>query len=308
MINKRTAVSAAALLAMMFPLSACGTSDSSSSPSSGAGTVPPGSAAAQPADPAIKVPERFAAGIKVASGVFPPMTMLSPTGEFSGLDYDLGQAIGGKLGVPVTFHEQDFDSIIPSLQSGKHTIIINGMNDTAARQKTLDFVDYFHGGMSIVVKKGNPEGITTVLDLCGKTVAVAKATVQADLMRAESAKCAGIQKAPITITELPAENDALLAVRSGRAVADVFDSAPAQYTQSTAGDGALFEVVKDTKYPNGYSPVFTGIGILKKDHDLALAVQASLQSLIDDGTYAALLTKYGLSSYAVPSAQLNQGT
>lgn len=257
---------------------------------------------------AAAVPERFRDGIKVASGVYPPMTELDENGNFSGFDYDLGQALGDKLGVEFSFMNQDFDSIIPSLQSGRHEIIINGMNDTLERQKTLDFVDYFHAGMAIVVKKGNPENITTVLDLCGKTVAVAKATVQAELMKTESENCAGIGKDPIKVSELPAENDALLAVRAGKAAADVLDAAPAAHAATTAGDGELFEVVRDTEHPTGYNPVFTGIGILKQDNDLALAIQAALQALIEEGTYEELLEKYDLSSYAVESAELNQAS
>jgi polar amino acid transport system substrate-binding protein len=293
-----SAVAAATLAGAL--LSACGSSDASQETSTPTVTMD--------VTLASRVPAAFRSGINVASGVFPPMTMIGPGGDFTGFDYDLGQAIGAKLGVTLTFESQDFDSIIPSLLSGRHQIIINGMNDTPERQQTLDFVDYFHAGMAILVKKGNPENINTVLDLCGKTVAVAKATVQADLMRAESENCAGVQKPGIKITELPAENDALLAVRAGKATADVLDAAPAEYTAETAGDGELFEVVHDTEHATGYNPVFTGIGVLKKDHELATAIQAALQALIVDGTYAELLDKYNLSSYAVESAELNQGS
>lgn len=257
---------------------------------------------------ATAVPEEYKDGIEVASGVYPPMTEMDENGNFSGFDYDLGQAIGDKLGVELTFNQQDFDSIIPSLQSGKHDIIINGMNDTAERQKTLHFVDYFYGGMAIVVKKGNPEGITTVLDLCGKTVAVARATVQADLMREESKNCIAVKKHPIAVTELPTENDALLAVRAGKATADVLDAAPAAHGAETAGGGELFEVVQDPEHPTGYNPVYTGIGVLKEDEELAKAIQGALQALIDEGTYQELLDKYELSAYGVDSAQMNQGS
>jgi polar amino acid transport system substrate-binding protein len=267
-----------------------------------------GPVAAKDDTAAAKLPERFKGGIIVASGVYPPMSWLNDQGQFTGFDYDLGQALGAKLGVPFTFEEQAFDSIIPSLQSGKHHIIINGMNDTVERQKVLDFVDYFHGGMAILVKKGNPDSITTVLDLCGKTVAVAKATVQADLMKTESENCTKAGKSPITISQLPTENDAMVAVRAGKAVADVLDAAPAEYNAATAGGGAQFEVVHDPANPTGYAPVYTGIGVLKKDHDLTLALQAALESLLADGTYTKLLAKYSLGSYAVDNVQLNGGS
>jgi polar amino acid transport system substrate-binding protein len=107
------------------------------------------------------------------------------------------------------------------------------------------------------------------------------------------------------IVEVPAETDAQLAVRAGKATADVLDAAPAEYAATTAGKGNLFEVVHDSQHPGGYSPVYTGIGVLKKDHDLTLALQAALKSLIQDGTYKQLLAKYKLSSYAIDSALIN---
>ena len=297
----KLAASFAAATMLGTLLTACGSSDSgepSSAKTTKVSTTKDEKAAAL-------LPTRFASGINAATSVYPPMTMLDDGGAFSGFDYDLGQAIGKKLGVKITFQDQDFDSIIPSLQSGRHQIIINGMNDTAERQKTLDFVDYFHAGMAILVRKGNPDDISTVLDRCGKTVAVAKATLQADLMKAESKNCPAGQ-GPIKVSEFPAENDALLAVRAGKATADVFDAAPAEFAAKTAGDGKLFEVVRDVKHPTGYNPVYSGIGVLKKDEDLSKAIAAALQALIDDGTYAKLLAAYNLSSYAVDSAKMNQ--
>jgi polar amino acid transport system substrate-binding protein len=299
MIRARFATAAIAVAALSASLSACGNKDDAAQPKQSAVAV------AQDPTLAAMVPARFKGGVNVASGVYAPMEMLTENGKFTGFDYDLGQALGGKLGIPFRFENQDFDTIIPSLQSSKHNIIMAGMNDTPARQKTLDFVDYFHAGLAILVKKGNPEHISSVLDLCGKTVAVGKATVQADLMRSESRKCPGAGKGPIKLAEVPTEPDAQLQVRAQKATADVLDAAPAEYAAATAGGGKLFEVVHDTQHPGGYAPVDTGIGVLKKDHDLTLALQAALKSLIADGTYKKVLAKYTLTSYAIDSAKIN---
>lgn len=251
------------------------------------------------------VPAAFKDGINVASGIYAPMVMRSDSGEWSGFDYDLGQALSAELGVPFTFEVQDFTSIIPSLQSKKHDIIMFGMNDTAKREEVLDFTDYFQAGLAILVEKGNPAGITSMSDLCGKSVAVAKGTTQAEFVASESAKCAS---GSITSIELPTENDAILAVKSGQAVADVFDAAPAAYTAQTSGDGKDFEVVHDPANPAGYGVAYTGIGVLKENADLTKALEAALQAVMDDGTYAELLAKYDLSDYGVPSATVNGAT
>ncbi|CAN3701802.1 MULTISPECIES: transporter substrate-binding domain-containing protein [unclassified Microbacterium] len=271
-----------------------------------AGCAAPNTAAPTPsmsaAPLASLVPAEFSDGINVASGIYAPMVTRSDTGEWGGFDYDLGQAMSAQLGVPFTFEVQDFTSIIPSLQSQKHDIIMFGMNDTAKRREVLDFVDYFEAGLAIMVEKGNPAGITSMSDLCGKSVAVAKGTTQADFVAAESAKCAS---GAITSIELPTENDAILAVKSGQAVADVFDAAPAAYAAQTSGDGDDFEVVHDPANPAGYGVVFTGIGVLKENSALTSALEAALQAVIDDGTYTTLLQKYDLGDYAVPAATVN---
>lgn len=279
-------------------LTVCGLTACAAEPASSANT-------SSEAPLAKLLPERYASGINVASGVYAPMEYHTANGQFTGFDYDLGQALGKQLGTKFTFQTQDFTTIIPSLQSGKHDIIMFGMNDTAMREKTLDFVDYFDAGLAILVAKGNPQGIKGLTDLCGKTVAVAKGTTQATFIESQASTCKAAGFPPIKALELPAEGDALLAVRSDQAVADVFDAAPAAYSAATAGNGKQFDVVVDPKNPKGFGAVPTGIGVLKKNSDLTKSLQAALSAVIKDGTYGELLKKYSLTSYGVESARLN---
>jgi polar amino acid transport system substrate-binding protein len=248
-------------------------------------------------------------GINVAADMpNPPMEMLDENQNPTGFDYDLAQALGAKLGVEFKFVQQTFDTAVPSLQAGKHDIIMAGMNDTVEREAVLDFVDYFHAGFVIVVQKGNPEKITGILDLCGKNVAVQKATVQGDLLESYADKCKAEGAGPINLVQLPTELDAQTAVRSDKAVADVVDASVATYAAETAGDGQTFELVKDGEHPGGYNPVYTGIGLLKGNDDLANALKMALQSVMDDGTYTKLLDKYKLSDYAIDKAGVNRAS
>ncbi|MEY4136048.1 MAG: hypothetical protein RL205_176 [Actinomycetota bacterium] len=307
MLNRRTGASLAALGATALLLAACGGSSSSSASSAAPASSAAGSAAASaPAasGAAALLPQAIKdkGEINVASDIpYPPMEILAEDGTVTGLDYDLGQALGQQLGVKVTFVKQAWDSIIPSLQSGTHDVIMSGMNDTLERQQTLDFVDYFNGGFSILVAKGNPDKITSLKDLCGKTVAEETEVAQIDLIKAVSKECpAGSE---ITIMQLPSDSDAQNAVRAGKASADVLDAAVAGWSAKQAPD--LFEVVVDPSAPNGVEPVYTGIGILKENSALTAALQAALQEIIDNGTYQKILDTYGLGQYAVTSAQVD---
>ena len=247
--------------------------------------------------------------INVASDIpFPPMEMFDENQNLTGFDYDLAQALGAKLGVRMELKTQAFDSIIPSLQSGKHDVIMSGMNDTPERQEALDFVDYLHAGFSILVLAGNPDNITGVLDLCGQDVAVQKATVQAEILRSYDDQCTEAGPGPMKIQELPLETDVQTAVRSGKAIADVVDSAVAAYAAQTAGDGTMFEVVRDKENPAGYNPVYTGIGVLKEDSGLSQALLIALEAVIADGTYDEILKKYAMSDFTVGKADINLGS
>ncbi|MEO6310566.1 MAG: ABC transporter substrate-binding protein [Leifsonia sp.] len=290
-------------LAAALALSACSaTGDPAPTDSAPTADIDPAASAALPA--AFKT----AGIINVASDIpFPPMEMFDENQNLTGFDFDLAQALGARLGVKMELQTQAFDSIIPSLQSGKHDVIMSGMNDTPERQKTLDFVAYMHAGFSILVLAGNPEKITTVLDLCGKDVAVQKATVQAEILHGYDGQCIAAGSTPIKTMELPIETDVQTAVRSGKAVADVVDSAVAAYAAQTAGDGKLFEVVKDPDNPAGYNPLYTGIGILKKNGELANALNLAMEAVIADGTYQSILAKYDLTDFGIDAAGINLG-
>lgn len=299
-----TMISTAAL-AMGLALAGCATDEPVA-----AGTPAPGESVELDAAAAAALPAKYkdAGVVNVAADIpNPPMEMLDENNNPTGLDYDLSQAMGGKLGVKFNFQQQAFDTAIPSLQAGKNDIIFAGMNDTAERQKVLNFVDYFHAGFKILVNASNPEGIGSIIDLCGKPVAVQKATVQVDYLVSYASKCADAGKPPIELVQLPTELDAQTAVRSGKAVADVVDASVAAYAAATAGDGKLFELVKDPGFPNGYNPVYTGIGLLKENRELTEALHLALQSLIEDGTYAKIMEKYDLADFAVTEAGVNNG-
>jgi polar amino acid transport system substrate-binding protein len=253
------------------------------------------------------LPEKYkTAGINVASDIpYAPMEMFDDANMPTGFDYDLSQSIGQKLGVKVSFNKQAWDSIIPSLKAGNHDIIMSGMNDTVERQATLDYVDYFKGGFSIVVAKGNPQGIKTLTDLCGQPVTIQKATVQGDMLKALTPQCTAAGKKAVMVNEYPSDPEALNALRAGKGVADVMDAPIAAYAAQTSGKGQYFDLITDAANPNGYQAVYTGIGILKGNDKLTAALQAAVQSLINDGTYGKILAKWNLSSFGVKTASIN---
>jgi polar amino acid transport system substrate-binding protein len=245
-------------------------------------------------------------GIDVASDIpYEPFEFYDEDGNLTGVDVELGALIGQKLGTELRFNKTVFDTIIANLEAGTNDIIISSMSDTVERQAKVDFVDYHIGGSQMIVAKGNPENITNPMSLCGKTVIVQNGTIHIDLVGTMSASCEVSGKKEITITQLPDSPSMQNALRAGQGDAVMMDSFVAQDAAAKAGNGEYFDVVNDPDAPNGYDAGFVGIAILKKDTDLRDAIQAALQSLIDDGQYQALLDKWNMSANAVVSASIN---
>jgi polar amino acid transport system substrate-binding protein len=245
-------------------------------------------------------------GIDVASDIpYEPFEYIDENGVLTGVDVELAALIGEKLGTELRINDAVFDTIIASLEAGTNDIIISSMSDTVERQAKVDFVDYNIGGSQMIVAKGNPENITNPMSLCGKTVIVQNGTIQIDLIGTMSESCKVSGKKEITLTQLPDAPSMQNALRAGQGDAVMMDSFVAQGAAAKAGNGEYFDVVNDPDAPNGYDAGFVGIAILKKDTELRDAIQAALQSLIDDGQYEALMAKWNMSANAVVSASIN---
>jgi len=121
---------------------------------------------------------------------YPPMETLV-NGKASGADIDIADAIAKLWGDKADIKSTGFDVIIPALQGNKCDAIISALTDSAERAKSVDFADYVNVGMLLMVKKGNPSGITDGLStLAGKTVAVEAATTEKQMLDQENAKLA----------------------------------------------------------------------------------------------------------------------
>jgi polar amino acid transport system substrate-binding protein len=225
------------------------------------------------------------------------------TQQTQGVDFDLAQAMGKKLGVKVTFiDDTDFAGIIGALQAGRFDIIMSAMNDTPERRgKGVDLVDYFNAGSSILVQKGNPKALKGLDDLCGQTVAVQKGTTQdTDILTPQEAKCRTAGKT-FSVLRFEKDTDALQQVKNGRAVANLEDFPVAAYNAQTSGGGKDFDVVAG-QVGTQYS---YGIAVPKANTQLRDAMQAALKAIIADGTYDQILVKWNVSAGALKTAGIN---
>lgn len=295
-----------AVSAALLVLPACGKSKVDT-PSGGSSPSSSGAAAGVDAAAAALVPASFKSKgvVQVGSDVsYAPVEFFDTNNTtILGIDPDLGAALGKKLGLTFKFTNATFDGLIPAVTSNRYDIVMSAMSDTKDRQSKLDFVDYFDAGTSILVKKGNPDKIQSLDDLCGKTIALERGTTQEDVAKTQATKCKTDNKGTLTVLTYSKDTDALTQIKSGRAVADMNDFPVAAYNAKTSGGGNDFEVVGQQISAGPY-----GIGLRKTDTGLRDAIQAALKSLIADGTYDQILAKWNVSSGALKTAAINGGS
>jgi polar amino acid transport system substrate-binding protein len=235
--------------------------------------------------------------------LYPPFeSFADDNSTIVGLDPDLAQSLGQVLGVEVEFTHTAFDGLLTALDGGRFDLVMAAITDTKDREKEYDFVDYFLTGQSIVVKKGNPEGIEGITDLCGRSVAVLKASTQEKLLgQFNEEECVAD---PIEIDSFPSDKDALMQVQSGRDVASFTQDAVGSYNAATIGGGNQFEIANS----EALLPTPVGIVFTKEDTQLRDAFKAALEKLIADGTYDEILANYQLESGAVDTVTVNGAT
>ncbi len=226
------------------------------------------------------------------------------TEEAQGVDVDLCTSIAEKLGegFRCEFRNAVFDTLISGLKAGRFDVIMSSMTDNPERQREVDFVDYFLAGSSILVKKGNPERISTLTDLCGKTVALQRGTTNEDLAREQAGRCTAEGRGTLMILPFDSDPEAQQQVKIGRAVADIADFPVAAYAARTSDGGNDFEVVGEQIDPAPY-----GIAVAKNNPQLRDAIQAALRAVLADGTYDRILARWGVTQGALKTAEINGG-
>jgi polar amino acid transport system substrate-binding protein len=284
---------AVATLIGALTLAACGADDTKDEPAA--------TGASAPLFDALPQEIKDAKTIQVGSDIaYAPMEYYDTDGTtILGFDKELTDALSEQLGVTFTWNNATFDGLITQLKSNKIDVAISGMSDTAERQAEVDFVDYYMAGAMILTQKGNPEGLATLADLCGKTIAVQRGTTQEGYAQEQSKSC----DEPIEILSFDRETEAMLQIKNGRAVAGLQDYPVATYNARTSGGGNDFEVVGEQIQAG---PL--GIAVSKEDTQLRDALQKAVQAIIDDGTYADLIEEYQTPLGAVESATINAGT
>lgn len=294
------AASAAALALIVTGCSSSGTPSSSESASGAAGAA---YGAAFDQTLADMLPQDVVDKGKLVfttDGAAPPRSFVDDQGNLAGVIPDLLTAIGVTLGVDIDLQKNSFDAEVPGVQSGRFDST-TGTGDFPTRREVLDMVDYYKAGYLYLVQSGNPENVDNdPLSQCGLRVGVLKGTTQETLVTDLSTKCVAEGKSAI---DLQSFNNVLLEVPLQADRVDVVWENTSTGYQVSAESPNVFEVAGD--------PIFSaylGFGISKDRPELRDALQATLQHLMDDGTYAQIFEKWNQADLQMDYISTNSDT
>jgi polar amino acid transport system substrate-binding protein len=235
--------------------------------------------------------------IQVATdATYPPDESINGT-TMVGFDVDLMGAIATTLGVKYKENNVTFDDIIAGINSGKYVIGNSSFTDEKSREKQVNFVDYFQAGEGVYALASSKVTFSGLSSFCGLKVAVETGTTEQSGANAEAKKCPASKKE--TVRAFSTQNEANTAVLSGQANVGFVDSQVAGYIVSLSQGkfklvGSAIEVA-----PYGIATPKSAAGL-----GLAKAIQAAIKTLMANGTYHAILAKYGVTAGALPASKI----
>lgn len=167
-----------------------------------------------------KINSRHEIAVGVLIGGSPFGSLDPQTQQPRGMNVDLANDIGKRLGVKVQLVSVQPSTRVQFLQQGKVDILIANMEYNAQRGEILDHVatPYYRVGGTAITPKSS--GITTWEDLRGKPVCISQGS---SYIRPVVEKYGAIPRA------FPSASQSLLALRGGSCVAAVHDAAPLLY-------------------------------------------------------------------------------
>ena len=219
---------------------------------------------------------------------FPPYGYRDTNGEYVGFDLDLAAEVCERKGWTLVKQPIDWDSKDFELSSGTIDCIWNGFTMNGREDLYTWTVPYVDNSQVFVVAADS--GITSLADLAGKDVGVQKeSSALAALNDEEKPDNIALRDSFGSLTEYADYNTAFMNLEAGAIQAVAMDIGVAQY-QMDAREEGKYIILEEKLAVEQY-----GVGFLLGNTELKDEVEAVLLEMVDDGTFAEIAEKWGLS-------------
>lgn len=218
--------------------------------------------------------------------VYAPMNYYDESGKLIGFDTEFAEAACAKLGLTPEFIEIDWDSKELELAGKKIDCIWNGLTVTEERKANMDFTtSYLKNQQVVVIRTEDAAKYIDTASLSGQVVVAEASSAGA------AAIAANLPDADFT--EVQAQSDALLEVKTGKAAAAVIDLTMASAMTGEGSDYSDLTIAPIDMLDEEYAVGFR-VGSTATEK-----FNAVFAELISDGTLAALAEKYELADLLI---------
>ena len=225
----------------------------------------------------------------------PPLEYLDAAQQPTGVEVDLGNALAQQMGLTAVWANTSFNGIIPALQAKRCDAILSQLFIKPAREKVVDFVPYMYSSSTVLVTASQASSIKSVDDLCGKKAAAETGTTIVDYLQTASSACTSGGKQAIDVRLFTEDSAALQQLKIG--LVDAYGTTLESAAYVIKQQPGVFATAGEP-----FGQIKCGIATRKGETALHGAIAGALAALHSDGTYAAILTKWGLSGDALPAS------
>lgn len=217
-------------------------------------------------------------------GAYPPFSEVGTDGKLKGFDIDIALALCAEIKAECSLVQQDWDGMIPALQSKKFDAIIASMAITDERKKVVNFTDKYESTPARFIARADFKGEVTPAALKGRKIGVQRSTSH-DRYLGEFYKDS-------EIVRYAKSDELFLDLAAGRVDLALGDSVAFDmgFLRKPQGKGYGFAgpAFRDTKF-FGYG---AGIAVRKADTDLQTRFNAAIKAIRTNGVYKKIQDKY----------------
>jgi polar amino acid transport system substrate-binding protein len=241
--------------------------------------------------------------ISVNNGSFPPYDIVTGT-ETTGASVDLSEAVGQLLGVKIEHQSVGgLPALLAGVNSNRYQFAFGPIGDFKNREESNDFFDWVQEYVVFAVPKGNPKSISSLDSACGQRIAVMAGGSAETVIQKQTTECTANGKPPIEIQSFTDQPSSIMAVRSKRSDAFFSSQAPLTYFVTQA-EGQL--ELTGVGQRNGFDDLYQG-GVVQKGSPLGPLLRDAIAVLQQNGTYAAVMKKWGLENNMIKTPGINLG-
>ena len=217
-------------------------------------------------------------------GAYPPFSEVGPDGKLKGFDIDIALALCAEMKAECTLVQQEWDGIIPALQSRKFDAIIASMAITEERLKVVNFTAKYYNTPSRLVAKAGAKLEASAAGLKGKRIGVQRSTIQDRFVTATFTQS--------EIVRYAKADEVYLDLAAGRV--------DAVFSDTLAVDGGFLKKPQGKGFaffgPSYDDPKFfgtgSGIAVRKADTALQAKFNAAIAAIRANGVYKKINDRY----------------